>query len=87
MKQSKKREKIRNYIFGKLILTKCLLLYPICNIQFNSWKTHFRVAGIRVIIAKTGFAVILAKIFIIIIVVKQVTYNSKVSDVTIFLIF
>ena len=36
---------------------------------------------------ETGFAVTLAKIFIIILVVKQVTYNSKVSDVTIFFIF
>ena len=46
----------RNYISEKLILTQCLLLYPICNIQFNLWKPHFRVTGIKVIITKVGYS-------------------------------
>ena len=32
---------MRNCFSEKLILTQCLLLYHICNIQFNLSKTHF----------------------------------------------
>ena len=52
---SKWREEIRSYISEKLILTKCLLLYPIYNIQFSLLKTHFKVTGIQVIITKLGY--------------------------------
>ena len=45
----------KNYISKKLILTQYLLLYPICNIQFNSRRTRFRVTGIKVIITKRGY--------------------------------
>ena len=50
-----KRGKIRNYISKKFILTQFLLLYPICNTQFNLWKTHVRVTGIKVITTKLGY--------------------------------
>ena len=41
--------------FWKAYLTQCLLAYPVYNIQFNLWKTHFRVTGIKVIITKLRY--------------------------------
>ena len=43
---------IRNYISEKPVFTQCLL--PICNVEFNLWKVHFRVTGINSVITKLG---------------------------------
>ena len=40
------------------MLIQYLLLYPICKIQFNLPKTHFRVTGVKLIITKLRYQIL-----------------------------